>query len=293
MKIHSVAWGWTPTPEDMPGGDSLLHIADQVKALGFDGVDYLSTFESLDTYFTKAECERIRDHVKGLGLSIGGFVFQSDLWNSPDQADTDKQLAYFGKCAQAADWLGAKIISCIVPGPYGAKGTRRDRSPSEKVTSNLPKGYDWDADWARFTGTLAKACDIAAKYDITVALECFPRSLCATPHAMLQAIKDVNRPNFGIQMDTAHLMNQNIDVETTVYMLRDHIKHVHLKDTDGLTRGNLPCGSGLVDYARLFAVLKDIGYKGRASVEVEFTDNPRRYMRDALHHVNLCLDGSF
>ncbi len=293
MKIHSVAWGWTPIPEDMPAGDSLLHIADQVKALGFDGVDYLSTFESLDTYFTKAECARIRKHCESLGLTIGGFVFQSAMWNSPKKTDTAKQLKYFEKCARAADQLGAKIISCIVPGPYGAKGTRRDRSPSEKVTTNLPKGYDWDADWARFIGTLAQACDIAAKYGITVALECFPRSLCATPHAMLQAVKDVNRPNFGIQMDTAHLMNQNIDVETTVYMLKDNIKHVHLKDTDGLTRGNLPCGSGLVDYTRLFQVLKDIGYQGRASVEVEFTDNPARYMRDGLHHAKMCLDGSF
>ena len=36
MKIGSVAWGWTPTPEDMPENDSLERIADNVRALGFD-----------------------------------------------------------------------------------------------------------------------------------------------------------------------------------------------------------------------------------------------------------------
>lgn len=50
MKIGSVAWGWTPIPEDMPEGDSLLRIADNVKGLGFDVVDYLSDYESLDNF---------------------------------------------------------------------------------------------------------------------------------------------------------------------------------------------------------------------------------------------------
>lgn len=293
MKIHSVAWGWTPVPEDMPHGDSLLQIARQVKALGFDGIDYLSTYESLDAYFTADASRRLREGCGRLGLDIGGFVFQSALWNSPDPDVRGRQLRYFEKCALAASQLGAGIISCIIPGPYGAAYTDRGRSPAEKIASNLPRGYDWDADWARFTGAVAAACDIARPYGITVALECFPRSLCSTPHAMLRAVEDVARPNFGIQLDTAHLMNQNIDIETAVYMLRGHIRHVHLKDSDGLTRGNLPCGAGLVDYARLFSALSDTGYQGRASVEVEFTRHPARYMRDALHHIRMCLDGSY
>lgn len=107
---------------------------------------------------------------------------------------------------------------------------------------------------------------------------------------MLKVVEDVARPNFGIQLDTAHLMNQHIDVETAIYMLGpQRIKHVHLKDSDGLTRGNLLAGSGLVDYTRVFDALTDIGYEGRCSVEVEFTDNPARYMRQALDHVRLCL----
>jgi sugar phosphate isomerase/epimerase len=85
-------------------------------------------------------------------------------------------------------------------------------------------------------------------------------------------------------------MNQHIDIETAIYMLgAERIKHIHCKDSDGLTRGNLPAGSGFVDYIRLFDVLEDIGYTGRASVEVEFTDKPARYMKQALDHLRLCL----
>ena len=41
MKLANVSWGWTPIPEDMPHGDSLIRIADQIRELGFEGVDYL------------------------------------------------------------------------------------------------------------------------------------------------------------------------------------------------------------------------------------------------------------
>lgn len=294
MKIYSVAWGWTPTPEDMPEGDSLIRIADEVKALGFDGVDYLSTWESLDAFYNEETCRALRTHCEEIGLPIGGLVYQSACWNDPDEAVTAKQLAYFETCAQRAVALGASLISCIIPGPFGAKGVRRGASPAEKRSANLPDDYNWQADWGRFTANLQKACDIAAKYDLRIALECFPGSLCSTPHAMLAVIRDVDRPNFGIQLDTAHLINQHIDVETAVYMLGgQRIFNVHFKDSDGLTRGNLPAGSGIADYTAILRALKNVGYAGTVSIEVEFTDNPRRYMGQGLEHARLCDAGLY
>lgn len=293
MKIYSVAWGWTPAPEDVPSGNSLEVIADRVKALGYDGVDYLATYEALDSFYTAETCVRVGKHCADLGLAVGGVAFQSDLWNDPDKTVCDRQLAYFTKCADAAKLLGAGSVSCIIPRPFGANYTRANRSPSEKLTSNLPAGYRWDADWSRFTSMLQSACDIAAAKGLDIALECFPRSLCSTPDAMRNVLKDVNRSNFGIQLDTAHLMNQNIDIETAIYMLEGGIRHVHLKDSDGTGRGNLPAGWGLVDFSRVFRALEDTGYTGNASVEVEFTDDPARYMREALRHVKMCLSGTF
>ncbi len=293
MKIGSVAWGWTPTPEDMPCGNSLEVIADEVKALGFDIVDYLSDYGSLDQYFTPDTARRIGAHCRDIGLEIGGLVFQSDLWNQTDKAAIAKQLTYFNKCADTAELLGAKSISCIIPGPLGARPNRQG-SPSEKKALNLPAGYNWQADWDNYASQMAAACDAAAQRGLRIALECFPGSLCSTPHAMLAILGDVNRANFGIQLDTAHLMNQHIDIETAVYMLGGkNIFNVHAKDSDGLTRGNLPCGAGLVDYTALLRALENVGYAGNISIEVEFTDNPRRYMKQALHHLRLCIDGAY
>ncbi len=293
MKIGSVGWGWTPTPEDMPQGDSLKRIADKVKSLGFDIVDYLSDYDSLDQFFTDAACNDLGTYVKSIGLEVGGLVFQANQWNDPNEDVQKKQLAYFERCCQAAKGMGAKTISCIIPGPYGAKPNRKG-SPSEKIATNLPADYCWEKDWNLFAANLAKASDIAAKYDIRIAMECFPHSLCSTPHAMLQLLKDVNKPNFGIQLDTAHFVNQNIDVETAIFMLGAiNIFNVHAKDSDGLTRGNLPAGTGIVDYNAVLAALKNVGYTGNVSVEVEFTDNPMRYMKQAIDHLKLCMAGNY
>lgn len=293
MKIGSVAWGWTLTPEDMPKGDSLKRIADHVKSLGFEIVDYLSAYDSLDGYFTEAVCKDLGAYVKSIGLEIGGLVFQSDLWNNPDEGIQKTHLAYFRKCAIAAKSMGAGTISCIIPGPFGAKPNRKG-SPSEKIATNLPAGYSWSKDWNLFVTMMGKACDIASEYGLRIAMECFPQSLCSTPHAMLQLIADVAKPNFGIQLDTAHLVNQHIDVETAIFMLGGkNILNVHAKDSDGLTRGNLPAGAGVVDYTAVLKALKHVGYKGNLSIEVEFTDNPKRYMGQALEHIRLCMDGSY
>ena len=293
MKIGSVAWGWTPTPEDLPTDGSLERIADQIKALGFDIVDYLSTPESLDSFFTEAMSKQIGDYARSIGLETGGFVFQSDNWNNPCKDAQQKQLDYFRKCAKAGKAMGVKAISCIIPGPFGAKPNRQG-SPSEKAASNLPVGYSWEKDWGLFTSMIASACDIAAQYGLCIAMECFPGSLCSTPHAMLKLLEDVNRPNLGIQLDTAHFMNQRIDIETAIFMLgAERIFNVHAKDSDSLTRGNLPCGVGIVDYTAVLRALRNVGYQGNVSIEVEFTDNPRRYMGQALNHLKLCMAESY
>ncbi len=293
MKIGSVAWGWTPTPEDMPSGDNLERIADNIKKLGFDIVDYLCDYDSLDQYFTADAADRIGAHCAAIGLEVGTLVFQSDLWNQTDPAAKQRQLNYFDRCADIAAHIGARLISCIIPGPFGAKPNRA-ASPSEKIACNLPSDYVWQKDWDNYAEQMAAACDIAEKRGLCVALECFPGSLCSTPHAMLKLLGDVNRPNFGIQLDTAHLMNQRIDIETAIYMLGgDRILNVHAKDSDGITRNNLPCGSGLVDYTAVLRALNNVCYKGNISIEVEFTDNPARYMRQALNHLRECMAGTY
>ena len=43
----------------------------------------------------------------------------------------------------------------------------------------------------------------------------------------------------------------------------------------------------------MIQALKNVGYDGNLSVELEFTDNPRRYNKQAMDHLKLCLAGEY
>src|SRR5262249_56552138 len=54
------------------------------------------------------------------------------------------------------------------------------------------------------------------------------------------------------------------------------VGHVHLKDTaGGKGNWNFPgVGDGHVDFGRVLSILRDAGYSGPYSVEIEFTGEP-------------------
>ena len=246
MKLANVSWGWTPIPEDMPHGDSLIRIADQIRELGFEGVDYLGTPEALDEFFTEEACRALGDHSRSIGLEPNVFVFQDASWNDACSEKREDSVRHFEKAAQAAKWIGCRIVSTLVPMPCGA--TPWKFNPAAPA---IKQGYHMPADY------------------------CY-------------------HPDFGIQLDTNHLIMQHIDPEWTIYMLGGkRIFNVHCKDSDAVSRNNIPAGCGITDYPAVIQALKNVGYDGNLSVELEFTDNPRRYNKQAMDHLKLCLAGEY
>ena len=295
MKLANVAWGWTPIPEDTPHGDSMIKISDQIRSLGFEEVDYLATQEGLDEFYDEANSVRLGEHARSIGLVPNVFVYQSSAWNDANQAVRQKNLDYFEKCAKVAKWTGCRIISSLSPPPCGASGWRfNPRANAQKVTFNMPSDYDFKKDWATLIDSYKSGLAIAKKYGLRMSIECFTMSMVATPHAMLKALDDIGDSEFGIQLDTNHLVAQHIDPEWTIRVLGGaSIFNMHCKDHDAVTRGNIPAGAGIVDYTAVIRALNDVGYNGNLTVELEFTDNPRRYNKQALEHLKLCLAGEY
>lgn len=295
MKIGNVAWGWMPTPEDLPHDDSLMRIADQIRDLGFEAVDYLATPEALDKFYTEKTSRELGDYSRSIGLETNVFVFQDARWNNPDPKVREENMEYFEKCVQVAKWIGCRTVSGLVPMPWGSTPWKFDpAAPALKQGYHMPADYCYQKDWDTLVGEYKKAVKIAAKYGLRMSIECFPYSMISTPHGMLQVLHDVDDENFGIQLDTNHLIMQHIDPEWTIFMLGGKkIFNVHCKDHDSVSRGNIPAGCGITDYTAVIEALKNVGYEGNLTVEVEFTNNPRRYNKQALDHLRLCLAGEY
>lgn len=296
MKIADAAWGWTPIPEDAPHGDSLLEISEKIRAIGFEGIDYLATDESLDSWFTDENCCRLGAHARDIGLEPNVMVYQaSKPWNHPDASVREHLLKNFERCARVASLIGCGIVSTLAPKAFGAVPWRLNpRACAQKEAFHLPDDYDFEADWARLRENYIAGLAIAKEHGLRMSIECFIFSMVSTPHAMLRLLEEIGDGSFGIQLDTNHLIAQRIDPEFAIHMLGGKsIFNVHCKDHDMYSRGNIPAGCGITDYTEVIRALRAVGYDGNLTVELEFTDNPARYNRQAYEHIVKCLGGEY
>jgi sugar phosphate isomerase/epimerase len=273
----------------------MIKIADQIRSLGFDEADFLATREGLDEFYDEANSTGLGAHSRAIGLMPNVFVYQSADWNAADQAVRDRNLEYFEKCAKVAKWVGCRIVSSLSPSPRGAAGWRfKPSAPAQKQSFRLPADYNFRKDWETLIDGYKSALSIAKRLGLRMSIECFPLSMVATTHAMLKALEDIGDADFGIQLDTNHLVAQHIDPEWTVRVLGGKsIFNMHCKDHDSVSRGNIPAGCGITDYTAVIGALRDVGYAGNLTVELEFTDNPSRYNRQALEHLKLCAKGEY
>jgi L-ribulose-5-phosphate 3-epimerase len=96
-----------------------------------------------------------------------------------------------------------------------------------------------------------------------------------TPTTMARAIEDVAMPNLGVGLDTANLiLYGKANPVDALGILAKHVKSVHAKDglwpTDPRNLGKeVVIGSGLVDFKKVFQILRSVGYSGAISIERE------------------------
>ncbi|HXJ95243.1 MAG TPA: sugar phosphate isomerase/epimerase family protein [Terriglobia bacterium] len=98
-----------------------------------------------------------------------------------------------------------------------------------------------------------------------------------TPITMLRAIEDVGLDNQGVNFDCANLiMYGKANPVDALEVIGRHVQGVHAKDgrypTDPRKLGEeVPIGQGHVDFPRVIASLKNLGYRGAITIEREIS----------------------
>jgi L-ribulose-5-phosphate 3-epimerase len=121
--------------------------------------------------------------------------------------------------------------------------------------------------------------DYAARLGITVCFETH-RGLCVNHREMLRVMADLAHPHLRLNFDTGNILyyNENIQGEVALAKTCHLVRHVHLKDASGrFGDWNFPAlgTAGGVDFLRVYQILRDCGFKGPYSIEIEGTaDEP-------------------
>jgi len=96
-----------------------------------------------------------------------------------------------------------------------------------------------------------------------------------SPVTLLRLIEDINLGNIYANLDTANLIMYGFgNPVDAVYTLNKHIRSMHIKDgvpptTPNVLGAEMPVGEGFVDFKKVFAELKKVGFDGPVIIERE------------------------
>jgi L-ribulose-5-phosphate 3-epimerase len=103
-----------------------------------------------------------------------------------------------------------------------------------------------------------------------------------TPVTLLRTIEDVGTGNLGINLDPANLiLYGKANPVDALEVFGKYVRGLHAKDgkypTNGRELGHeTPLGEGKVDFPRLFAGLKALGYTGPVTIEREISGEKQK-----------------
>jgi sugar phosphate isomerase/epimerase len=111
--------------------------------------------------------------------------------------------------------------------------------------------------------------------EIAIELEPFKLSLVNSLDKMVQFLDDVDHPAVRANLDISHLHLSHSPAEA-IPNLQGRIAHAHFSDCDGKVHGDLPPGRGIVNFIPYLKQLKEVGFNGTVSIELEYSPEPAK-----------------
>ena len=215
----------------------------------------------------------VRELLAAHEITISGLGYYPNPL-SADRAEAEVASSHLRKVIDAAAALEVGLVNTFI-----------GRNPALSVEAN----------WPRFLEVWKPLIAHAEARGVKVAIENCPmlfgadewpggKNLATTPAIWRRMFREINSPNFGLNLDPSHLIWQQVDYVAPVAEFKERIFHVHAKDArieqhalneHGLLSypklwhtPKIP-GMGDVRWGAFLGALSDAGYQGHVAIEVE------------------------
>lgn len=267
----------------------------QIGELGFDGLELIvAQTPDLFDYYTDRKIGELKKLYEGYGMALSEFVLYASLVTGLMERDAaSKQAAYdtFKRGVDIAIKLGTDKINIVSNWPNELKAPM-DYVPCyfhpgasvpfvPKLTMELPPHYDARGAWENYMDSLRVLTNICEDAGICFVLEGHANVEVGTTDGILRASDWIESDSFGTNFDTAWQLVQREYLPWSIYKLGNKIRHVHLRDGDGMLCYSLPPGMGIIDWNGVVRALKEVGYEGYLSFELTGYKEPVKYIRQA------------
>ncbi len=243
--VHCRLWttGWTSVN---------LDLIDRARALGFDAFE----IPLLNPAAVDPVAIRRRAEAAGIAI-IGTMALPRDKGlATADAAVRQDTVAFLQAAAERAGEMGSPLLGGMI---YAVPGRFSGRGPTAEEFRWLVEGLSEVAHHAR-------RCGVTLAVEPVNRYETYLLNTAAQAQAVVDAIA---QPNVGLLLDTYHMNIEERGIAVTIRRYAHSIRHLHLNESD---RGML--GGGNLDWAGLFAALREIGYQGIGSLETFGASSP-------------------
>jgi len=245
-------------------------VLDAARDSGFSRIELLMIPGWVHVAPDRVPAARIASEFRSRGLTLIG-VHGGGL-DGTTPASLDASLAYLGMLLPVAAAAGAGFLNINgMPVPAGTTPLQH-RAMLERIIQGL-RVLEPRVRALALQVTLENhaGCHIATPADYEVIFQAFPRC----DHAWL-----------GATVDTGHFHLAGVDVLQAIRALAPRIRHVHIKDHRGAH--SVPLGTGTLDNRGAVRALREAGYHGHLSCELELAAaaDAAAAVRQALPYLN-------
>ena len=228
--------------------------------MSFDGVEILQV-QMLDT--SPASLRKIKSRAFTLGLDLMGFSTHQGFLTPDEQKRTDNILKTTQYLEQAYD-LGIPTIR-VNTGRWGTSKNFDELMANRGVEPRL-EGHTDDDGFKWIIDSFEKLVPEAEKRGVIMGLENH-WGLGTTPEGVLKIVNAIKSPWLQVTLDTGNFLEDPYD----------RLKMLAAQTV--LLQAKTYYGGGLwyqldLDYARIAKIMRDAGYRGYISLEMEGKEDP-------------------
>ncbi|MCA9261079.1 MAG: sugar phosphate isomerase/epimerase [Planctomycetales bacterium] len=227
-----------------PAADfDLDDFVDECARMQLDGTELTSYY--FPTPVSRDYLANLRAKAFRLGLDVSGIAVRNDFGLPPGDA-RDADIAHVKASIDWACELGAPVIRVFAGQVHG------DAAASHR---RIVEGFE-------------ETCQYALSRGVHLALENH-HGPTSTAAGLLQIVRDVQSPAFGVNLDTG-----NFFVDDPYVPLREIARYaLNVQVKASMTRADK--SKVPADFEHIAVILRDAGYRGYIVLEYEESDDPR------------------
>lgn len=254
-------------------------VIDAAAKLGIGGVDILhrqmdvEELGPLDAK-THAHCQKLKRHAFRAGVDLVCLSIHQDFV-SPNPAERHKWIAHTEKCIEIAYALGVPCIR-LNSGRWKTIADFDDLMKARGEEPVLP-GYKEEDGFKWCIDAIGKCLEMAKARGVVLALENH-WGLTRTPEGLNRILKEFDSPWLGALIDTGNFLEDPYD---KIAAVAPKAVFVQAKTYEG---GGEWYSLDL-DYPRIAKILRDAGYHGYVSLEMEGKEAPETAVPKAIERL--------